>query len=122
MKQVLFATAIAAAAAAGTAFAGDVARDTHHDHRHGARVAAATLAPADAPHMTLVEVAHYVSGQLPCEIRRVEAHRGAALYHVAFALANGADAELEVNAHDGSMRWHRLPALPDNDASKEMKR
>jgi uncharacterized membrane protein YkoI len=88
----------------------DPARQPHHDHRHGAR-AAKPGPTANVPHMTLIQAAQYISAQVPGELRQVEAHPGAAIYHVDVELTNGAIARFEVDAHDGRVGWHQTPAF-----------
>ncbi|HSN21570.1 MAG TPA: hypothetical protein VLS49_12880 [Usitatibacter sp.] len=111
MKIALVACGLGLAVCA-SALAVEPAADPDHDHRHGARMAKAD-ARTDVPHMTLIQAAQYISAQVPGELREVEAHPGAPVYHVDMELINGARARLEVNAHDGTVSWHQPPVLHD---------
>jgi hypothetical protein len=111
MNIALFAVALGfTAASSASAFAADPARDPDHDHRHGARIAAQDPRP-DPPHMTLVQVAQYISAQVPGDLRQVRAHPGSSIYRVDVHLVNGTIACLDVDAHDGTVSWRRIPAV-----------
>lgn len=111
MKTLLLAIATGVGLAA-PAWAVQPDHDPNHDHRHGARTASPGR-PADPPHLGLLQAAQYISAQVPGEIRHVESHPGGSIYTVDMDLVNGARAGFEVDAHNGTVRWHEIPVARD---------